>query len=272
MAALGRSAHIVSIRAARVGGDLSAARSRRLLSCFNPRRPRGRRPAAAHQCPRLIEFQSAPPAWAATWRSSSSRSVSAVSIRAARVGGDRPMMWMRRGECSFNPRRPRGRRRQSSLVRARFGSVSIRAARVGGDPGTPAPARAHRCFNPRRPRGRRRGCASAAVGALLFQSAPPAWAATCHEGFVRRRGVVSIRAARVGGDGTWFWWRGLRACFNPRRPRGRRPASPRSSARKSCFNPRRPRGRRQGQGVCQSDREEVSIRAARVGGDWWRAG
>ena len=52
----------------------------------------------------------------------------------------------------------------------------------------------------------------------LFQSAPPVRAAT-REAFVQTsKGIVSIRAAREGGDGHLQAYNRTGFCFNPRRP------------------------------------------------------
>ena len=123
----------------------------------------------------------------------------------------------------FNPRRPRGRRREFvdvlattcsvSIHAAReggdsdihvltsgFGSVSIHAAREGGDR-TPAcrTVGAGR-FNPRRPRGRRRG------EPLFYYEYRCVSIHAAREGGDRRKpeasteSPVSIHAAREGGD------------------------------------------------------------------------
>ena len=172
------------------------------------------------------QFQSAPPARAATPAGATTRPEG-------------------RG---FNPRRPRGRRREAVRGLRAQGAVSIRAARAGGDervsegyhrdvdlfqsapparaatPPTRTSSALPACFNPRRPRGRRQDLRC-----------------PCPQG-----GGVSIRAARAGGDYTLGESEVALKGFNPRRPRGRR---------------RGQRGRRTpGEGI-------VSIRAARAGGD-----
>src|ERR1017187_7637509 len=63
-----------------------------------------------HPVPR-IEFQSTPPARAATCADLARLTCSAVSIHAARAGGDQGIRCLRPGSIRFNPRRPRGRRR-----------------------------------------------------------------------------------------------------------------------------------------------------------------
>ena len=215
-----------------------------------------------------------------------------VSIHAARAGGD-PGRWAARptvyrfnprrprgrrqlccrtqkGSICFNPRRPRGRRLECVNHDALPSDVSIHAARAGGDMTSAAGSSTFRCFNPRRPRGRRR-----------------------KDGFhVPEDADVSIHAARAGGDAVSVYNTGPGAmfqstpparaatvvaparnkawpdCFNPRRPRGRRLDEPDDfRARSGCFNPRRPRGRRLPVMRYVAAQDDVSIHAARAGGD-----
>ena len=123
----------------------------------------------------------------------------------------------------FNPRRPRGRQLSSHLRTSLLQS-----------------------FNPRRPRGRRLIGADASIVAALFQSTPPARAATLRHTVFRIDHRVSIHAAREGGDRQASGRPPRQGCFNPRRPRGRRPADTYTGidSLSLCFNPRRPRGRR----------------------------
>ena len=130
------------------------------FDCFNPRRPRGRRLRLAPLRPALKRFQSTPPTRAATLQPSvpvpaSMRFQSTPPTRAATARSDERSAHRR----SFNPRRPRGRRRavrivtwasqmfqstpptraatthQSWTVRA-ISAVSIHAAHEGGDSST----------------------------------------------------------------------------------------------------------------------------------------
>ena len=146
-------------------------------SGFNPRRPRGRRPFGVIAKAVALAFQSTPPARAATAVAGFLAAGMAVSIHAAREGGDaRTCSTATRGRC-FNPRRPRGRRRWS-----------------GWD------SRPTRCFNPRRPRGRRLMRRLPCPSIQSFQSTPPARAATGTRKQQAEYGSVSIHAAREGGD------------------------------------------------------------------------
>ena len=289
---------------------------RRPRCSFNPRRPRGRRRAcpAAFTAP-LAAFQPTPPARAATQLRHLRPQRLRVSTHAARAGGDvpagvvtaavagfqptpparaatrRPSLTLT-GTSRFNPRRPRGRRRNdpngwqmsrwfqptpparaaTHLVRessARV-KVSTHAARAGGDLRWSAALGAWTGFNPRRPRGRRPG---------------EVWM------YFSGDAKVSTHAARAGGDDRRCRrWTATAPSFNPRRPRGRRPPTGRVHGGPELgFNPRRPRGRRLSapthgypptrfqptpparaatcQVFCLDRRPGVSTHAARAGGD-----
>ena len=227
----------------------TARRSELDLKRFNPRRPRGRRRAShAARASTPGSFQSTPPARAATrMPSCHARTGVVVSIHAARAGGDamRSVTEIARG-LSFNPRRPRGRRRTSVHERCALST----------------------CFNPRRPRGRRRDVAcsdrshrpvsihAARAGGdatsmpkqsdgIEFQSTPPARAATATE-------------QRVGSQ---------QRRFNPRRPRGRRPGCSADGSRRSAFQSTPPARAATVLRSRRLRRVGVSIHAARAGGD-----
>ena len=149
----------VSIRAARAGGDLVVHIAAAGVNTFQSAPPARAATRVSEGYHRDVDlFQSAPPARAAT--------------RARRRGAGRGR--------SFNPRRPRGRRRD--------GPAALLAVLVPR-------------FNPRRPRGRRREGLLQVGEAVKFQSAPPARAATASDQRAGHQGHrVSIRAARAGGD------------------------------------------------------------------------
>ena len=239
----------VSTHAARAGGDPSPVAAQGAARRFNPRRPRGRRLAGSFSLTSLYRFQPTPPARAATpgrsgpvarWRGFQPTPPARAATRRSATKRD--------SNHRFNPRRPRGRRQ--------------------GEDHHPR-GEADR-FNPRRPRGRRPPRYPPACPPSPFQPTPPARAATGILVGIRGLGsAVSTHAARAGGD----YMASLASpdcalfqptpparaatpsrctstmpstsCFNPRRPRGRRPdkafAHP---ARRKGFNPRRPRGRR----------------------------
>ena len=106
----------VSIRAPRVGGDIARLGLALGDRCFNPRPPRGGRPAILRGNVWFWAFQSAPPAWGATKGFLYTAGTLPVSIRAPRVGGDPPTTtpWPIHGD-SFNPRPPRGGRPKIGL-------------------------------------------------------------------------------------------------------------------------------------------------------------
>ena len=147
-----------------------------------------------------------------------------VSIHAPRVGRDSgSSSW---GSCgkSFNPRAPRGARRQYACALA-VDDVSIHAPRVGRDVSgcrmIPAPQEFQSTrpawgatkpqrgedgpedsFNPRAPRGARPAPIENLPTALEFQSTRPAWGATSALQHRRDYLKVSIHAPRVGRDGS----------------------------------------------------------------------
>ena len=235
----------VSIRAPRAGSDHVCRDGRCGGTRFNPRSPRGERPAHPAGGHRGL----------------------LVSIRAPRAGSDQSLCLSRCMPCGFNPRSPRGERlgiqhrtrqvrgfqsalpaRGATLERrpqAALFDVSIRAPRAGSDArvntvtqimeqfqsalpargATGAPCQVQGVpggFNPRSPRGERQQAASANCNAMKFQSALPARGATF--GRRRRSGVeaVSIRAPRAGSDAAKGRLRPPHVRFNPRSPRGER--------------------------------------------------
>ena len=173
------SCFIISIHAPRVGSDDEQSRCILDVDDFNPRSPRGERPAARpallhalrHFNPRSprgerphafrcvswhIKFQSTLPAWGATYRSR--RSVPCLH---------------------FNPRSPRGERRELHRQR-RVRLISIHAPRVGSD--LPLP--------------------SVSMPSIQFQSTLPAWGATQDSFCNSFDAAISIHAPRVGSDQT----------------------------------------------------------------------
>ena len=199
---------------------------------------------------------------------SSSKS-SGISIHAPREGGDREI----------------------AALRLRLVLISIHAPREGGDLGSVSGLNRPNNFNPRPPRGGRpRKYLLGSVSGLFqstppargatsgismrpesdrFQSTPPARGATSVGLSSSKSSGISIHAPREGGDlrdrrtsrpnrdfnprpprggrpAPWRMCRAAPADFNPRPPRGGRPAS-RMPIRdsQSNFNPRPPRGGRQ---------------------------
>ena len=217
-----------------------------------------------------FQFQSTLPARGATARASSPHTRSGVSIHAPRAGSDWKLSRTRRAGPGFNPRSPRGERRQRLRTRPCERFVSIHAPRAGSDmptwasptPGQPfqstLPARGatirrtcefapRECFNPRSPRGERPIGGDTPLGAILCFNPRSPRGERRHYGagslFEQR---VSIHAPRAGSDIHHVPSIGAVASFNPRSPRGERLLPAYGSRSPSRFNPRSPRGERLG--------------------------
>ena len=125
-------------------------------TCFNPRPPRGGRPwATGNDAPIEVCFNPRPPRGGRRWSDCAAQSARPVSIHAPRAGGDLGgMAFRRRAGVSihapraggdlirqlqslvverFNPRPPRGGRRQRADSACAGCEVSIHAPRAGGD-------------------------------------------------------------------------------------------------------------------------------------------
>ena len=214
----------VSIHAPRVGRDASTTFHSRRLNCFNPRAPRGARRVASRcfdtsepQCADIVSIHA--PRVGRDVYSLTIYPTYIVSIHAPRVGRDAWPKDCNHAMC-FNPRAPRGARRQLRGNRVRtsafqstrpawgatdvtramaaVANVSIHAPRVGRDMFSVSSAPPRR-FNPRAPRGARRP-----------------------ERIISLAVIVSIHAPRVGRDRFAAAQLTPRHCFNPRAPRGAR--------------------------------------------------
>ena len=134
--------------------------------------------------------------------------------------------------------------------------ISIHALREEGDHRKPKQRKPKQNFNPRPPRGGRLKATVAAVFNRVFQSTPSARRATVSSGIRVFLQPISIHALREEGDTPQS---GITSCsgdFNPRPPRGGRPASFMSLCEAPAyFNPRPPRGGRRG---CRSLHHGVS--------------
>ena len=153
---------VISIYAPREGGDGHQPPHRRLGKHFNPRPPRGGRPAVRFGSSTRRRFQSTPPARGATSPSAVSSGDNNISIHAPREGGDREREHYLWNVEPFQSTPP-ARGATSSTLRG--------GRRICN-------------FNPRPPRGGRRGTTTNMGGVVLFQSTPPARGATtsprCH--------------------------------------------------------------------------------------------
>ena len=79
-------------------------------------------------------------------------------------------------------------------------------------------------FNPRAPRGARLVVLGIMLLSRKFQSTCPARGTTAHQARVRLRGIISIHVPREGHDSNQDSKRRSKKYFNPRAPRGARPA------------------------------------------------
>ncbi len=148
---------VISIHAPREGSDHHHAdKIAKLSRDFNPRSPRGERPArfrigrrsdpfqstlpargattlSSVFIKKIVEFQSTLPARGATYDKIKLSYENKISIHAPREGSD-PASAPHPGRCNdFNPRSPRGER-QGPLGHHRQHQISIHAPREGSDP------------------------------------------------------------------------------------------------------------------------------------------
>ena len=192
-------------------------------------------------------FQSTPPARGATALLPRRAGMDVISIHAPREGGDCSRKIQKPRLLHFNPRPPRGGRRN------RHGK----------------PVHPHRHFNPRPPRGgRHRGNQAIMSNMLAFQSTPPARGATGWMCQFVRSAAISIHAPREGGDRTVCVLPVLASVFQSTPPaRGATAALGDRAGRPADFNPRPPRGGRlHGIRLTHAVRP-ISIHAPREGGD-----
>ena len=212
----------ISIHALREEGDISLTPDFTKCFYFNPRPPRGGRPGPLCGYGRQLVFQSTPSARRATkdvldflfslvfQSTPSARRATerwydrvadlVISIHALREEGDREQTPAEAGNNYFNPRPPRGGRRESRLRagetlpfqstpsarRATIDcrvvyvlvSISIHALREEGDAGSVGGASVGLDFNPRPPRGGRLTNMPSTLAEAQFQSTPSARRAT----------------------------------------------------------------------------------------------
>ena len=152
----GGGAWEISIHAPRVGCDRRERLNPFSWNNFNPRTPRGVRPAFS------VLFNC----------------TVAISIHAPRVGCDQIAIIPCAGSRHFNPRTPRGVRPMTLICIFQIQVISIHAPRVGCDFRQRIRTRRRSHFNPRTPRGVRPTKICYRLIAKLFQSTHPAWGAT----------------------------------------------------------------------------------------------
>ena len=218
------SANSISIHALREEGDLHALSVITGQLNFNPRPPRGGRPLRYLRSIRQNLFQSTPSARRATnGKSRWLRYQGFQSTPSARRATLRAL-FMTCSTANFNPRPPRGGRRQLSSVPVAFDrfqstpsarratlpvfpqdtvrTISIHALREEGDCSVSGPAKRAKNFNPRPPRGGRPTASDTVQGCKLFQSTPSARRATQIQRKMHANKPISIHALREEGDFT----------------------------------------------------------------------
>ena len=283
------------------------------LSNFNPRPPRGGRQKSVIVLQQLFAFQSTSPAWGTT-------SYPLKGFRYAFYFNPRPPRGGRRRqahkelyarEISIHVPRVGDDPHNTELFQLVF-QISIHVPRVGDDerrslsvlllyhfnPRPPRGGRPTRAtarmrasnFNPRPPRGGRHADIAWDSFSFTFQSTSPAWGTTYPDVDTAGLCPISIHVPRVGDDTIAFPRAVLSTNFNPRPPRGGRPAhttlsrysftfqstSPawgttcsaiRCLCPKRYFNPRPPRGGRRELVMYHNIKHIISIHVPRVGDD-----
>ena len=126
--------YAISIHAPREGGDKAGKLAGRMNRNFNPRPPRGGRPAMRLLAKYLDTFQSTPPARGATPPVPPPLPAALDFNPRPPRGGRRPDGFTGfRINRNFNPRPPRGGRRYDMIDATSINIISIHAPREGGD-------------------------------------------------------------------------------------------------------------------------------------------
>ena len=190
---------------------------------FNPRSPRGERPACSIPIPgrRLISihaprggsdlvsppfanistgFQSTLPAGGATSPHGRGRLIRPISIHAPRGGSDPDGHGIGIDHPDFNPRSPRGERRDLLIPTGLAGDFNPRSPRGERPLETSSRIQASDNFNPRSPRGERPRRQDRSDQFRPFQSTLPAGGATEIGGGPYKEVSISIHAPRGGSD------------------------------------------------------------------------
>ena len=102
----------ISILAPRGGSDRCVVRSTIVILNFNPRSPRGERPKVSPGRTSSTKFQSSLPAGGATYDYINNIDDARISILAPRGGSDGRFVFGPYSPANFNPRSPRGERRE----------------------------------------------------------------------------------------------------------------------------------------------------------------
>ncbi len=100
---------------------------------FNPRSPRGERHSRPLPYASSNQFQSTLPTRGATPRTHSRWDSAAISIHAPHAGSDTVGRYRTPVQINFNPRSPRGERRDGDVLRVFGMPISIHAPHAGSD-------------------------------------------------------------------------------------------------------------------------------------------
>ena len=168
----------ISIHAPREGGDSVWVGSLMTQNNFNPRPPRGGRQDITYPAPKLVVFQSTPPARGATGR------------------GDSPLSF----HCQFQSTPPARGATFSFALSVPKSFISIHAPREGGDPCKPTHVVSSCHFNPRPPRGGRQNVVGAFSSNRDFNPRPPRGGRPNCLLPTNVQQIISIHAPREGGD------------------------------------------------------------------------
>ena len=183
----------ISIHAPRAGRDHGKMPILMRYIDFNPRAPRGARPAQACRRGRASSISIHAPRAGRDSCIDDLTDYVVISIHAPRAGRDLRRQLILLPCFHFNPRAPRGARRLAEPKADIAPYISIHA-----------PRRWHsswqKDFNPRAPRGARPSPFSRLYLSSGFQSTRPARGATSFQRFRRCRRPISIHAPRAGRD------------------------------------------------------------------------
>ncbi len=168
-----------------------------------------------------------------------------VSIHAPRVGSDSRRILIPLPQGCFNPRSPRGERRELRRLWLVASGVSIHAPRVGSDPNA---VEIHKALG-------------------MFQSTLPAWGAT-HADRINAPPSHCFNPRSPRGERRFMVTpRKGGICFNPRSPRGERRSPSKSSQPEGMFQSTLPAWGATAERDAARAKTTVSIHAPRVGSD-----
>ena len=268
---------MVSIHAPRAEGDTYDRDYKPLDFVFQSTPParRATDSRSRRQPATLKQFQSTPPARRATSRDRARHGTADVSIHAPRAEGDaRSGCGSTCGTC-FNPRPPRGGRRELRDECRDHVVVSIHAPRAEGDVHKGATGVSPASFQSTPPARRATWCLRLMlmIRQHLFQSTPPARRATTGSGSQPPQETVSIHAPRAEGDLAGHVKIVMRLRFQSTPPARRATGGLKRTAPAPSFQSTPPARRATRVRVLDGrPADHVSIHAPRAEGDRLRAG